>query len=231
MRREVLSGAAPVDGVWSVSDKNAIGRDSAMAAFSSRSCLAGRALSAALFFSMAGGLTGLAGVAWGGTIKGTVRFAGKAVEAKALPVTRDQFVCGREKPAEDLVLSADQGIRHAVVSLQTPPGGAGWGSPLPRVQMDQQQCVFVPRVVVVPVGGTVEFLSSDRLLHNLHSVSQANPFNRTQPKGRTIPIVTARTARRSARRTGTRSGSSCRAGRGTSTSSGCAASRWSTAPI
>jgi len=45
-------------------------------------------------------------------------------------------------------------------------------------------------VVVVPVGGTVEFLNSDRLLHNLHSASSENPtFNRTQPKGRTIPVV------------------------------------------
>jgi carboxypeptidase family protein len=53
--------------------------------------------------------------------------------------------------------------------------------------------MFVPRVVLVPVGGTVEFLNSDRLLHNLHSVSRENPsFNRTQPKGRAIPIEFAR---------------------------------------
>jgi hypothetical protein len=58
------------------------------------------------------------------------------------------------------------------------------------VQMDQEPCMFVPRVVVVPAGGTVEFLNSDRLLHNLHSDSTGNPIiNRTQPRGRTIPIV------------------------------------------
>ena len=50
--------------------------------------------------------------------------------------------------------------------------------------------MFVPRVMIVPAGGTVEFLNSDRLRHNLHSVSKDNAaFNRTQPKGRTIPIV------------------------------------------
>ena len=43
---------------------------------------------------------------------------------------------------------------------------------------------------MVPVGGTLEFLNSDRLLHNLHSAGTENPtFNRTQPKGRTIPIA------------------------------------------
>ena len=35
----------------------------------------------------------------------------------------------------------------------------------------------------------MEFLNSDRLLHNLHSAGTDNPtFNRTPPKGRTIPI-------------------------------------------
>jgi plastocyanin len=130
------------------------------------------------------------GTAWGGTIKGTVRFTGAAVEQKKLPVTVDHSVCGKDKDAGDLVLSPEQGIRNVVASLQPPPPGATWPVPLPMVQMDQEQCVFVPRVVVVPAGGTVEFLNTDRLLHNLHSASTGNPtFNRTQPRGRTIPIV------------------------------------------
>ena len=59
--------------------------------------------------------------------------------------------------------------------------------------MDLKACMFVPRVVLVPVGGTVDFLNSDRLLHNLHSASKENPtFNRTQPRGRAIPIAFAK---------------------------------------
>lgn len=131
----------------------------------------------------------VAGQAAAGTIKGTIRLAGGAVEIKKLKVTVDHGVCGTVKDAEDLVVSADMGIRNAVVSLLTPPPKATW-SAAPAVQTDQKQCVFVPRVVVVPAGGTVEFLNSDRLLHNLHSASADNPtFNRTQPKGRTIPIA------------------------------------------
>ena len=130
------------------------------------------------------------GSVWGGTIKGTVRFTGPAIEQKKLPVTVDHSVCGKDKDAGDLVLSPEKGIRNVVVSLQSPPPGATWPVSLPIVQMDQQQCVYVPRVVVVPVGGTVEFLNTDRLLHNLHSASTGNPiFNRTQPRGRTIPVV------------------------------------------
>jgi plastocyanin len=125
-------------------------------------------------------------------IRGVVVLNG-VVEQKKLPVTIDQYICGKEKPADDLVVSAQRGVRSAVVWLQTPPPSAGWPSAPVKVEMDQKGCVFVPRVVLVPAGGTVEFLNSDRLLHNLHSSSRENPtFNRTQPKGRAIPIAFAR---------------------------------------
>ena len=129
-------------------------------------------------------------VSWGGTIKGVVRLAGGAVEQKKLAVTVDQYICGKEKLGEEIVLSPDRGIRNAVVSLQNPPPGAKWEAPLPTVKVDQKECLFVPHVVAVPVAGTVEFLNSDRLLHNLKSYSKANsPFNKAQPKARTIPVV------------------------------------------
>ena len=60
------------------------------------------------------------GTAWGGTIRGTVRFTGAAFEPKKLPVTVDHSVCGKEKEAEDVVLSPEKGIRNVVVSLQSP---------------------------------------------------------------------------------------------------------------
>ncbi|MBI1727166.1 MAG: hypothetical protein HYR50_07845 [Candidatus Rokubacteria bacterium] len=145
-------------------------------------------LSPAIVFCFAASCLTLAAPAWAGTIRGAVRFAGEAVEQKKLVVTVDQAVCGKEKDAEDLVLSAGKGIRNAVVSLQGLSTDVKWPATSP-VQMDQKECVFVPRVVLVPAGGTVEFLNGDRLLHNLRSRTKANPpFNRTQPKGRTIPI-------------------------------------------
>jgi plastocyanin len=128
-----------------------------------------------------------AGPSWAATIKGAVRYTGAPIERKKTPVTIDQYVCGKEKEAEDLVLSSNNGIRNAVVSLQNVPAGARGKWNLPPAKMDQQQCSFVPRVVIVPVGGTVEFLNSDRLLHNVKSMPRENPsFNRAQPHARTI---------------------------------------------
>jgi plastocyanin len=123
------------------------------------------------------------------SIRGVVVVPG-AVAAKKLSVTIDQYVCGTEKAAEDLVVGPQGGVRNAVVWLQTPPPGATWPTSPVKVDMDQKGCLFAPHVIIVPAGGTVEFLNSDRLLHNLHSVSTDNPtFNRTQPRGRVIPVA------------------------------------------
>jgi plastocyanin len=123
------------------------------------------------------------------TIKGSVRYAGARVEKKMFPVTIDQYLCGKEKEAGDLVLSSANGIRNVVVSLHGVPAGSKAPTPIAPPKMDQKQCVFVPRVVIVPVGGTVEFLNSDRLLHNVRGGGKENPpFNRAQPHARTIAI-------------------------------------------
>jgi plastocyanin len=132
-------------------------------------------------------------------LRGQVLYAGPPPPPRKLPVTVDQYVCGKDKDAEDLVLSARRGIRFAVVWLTDPPAAAARpieaSAPPPSAapQMDQKQCSFTPRVVLVPGGGTVEFLNSDRLLHNLHATPRHNAsFSRTQPKGRTIPVTFAR---------------------------------------
>jgi plastocyanin len=125
----------------------------------------------------------------GGTIKGTVVLKGTTPELKKLAVTIDQYVCGKEKNPEDLVLSPQGGIRSAVVWLDKPPAAANAEALPSTISVDQKECMFAPRVVIVPAGGKIDFLNSDRLLHNLHSTPTANPpFNRTQPKGRTITI-------------------------------------------
>lgn len=128
-----------------------------------------------------------------GDVQGRVLATGTVPPPAKLPITIDQYVCGTEQQAGDLIVSSAREIRNVVVWLENPPPGAASALPAAPVAMDQKECVFVPRIVIVPAAGTVEFLNSDRLLHNLHSVSKDNAsFNRTQPKGRTIPITFAR---------------------------------------
>ncbi len=131
----------------------------------------------------------LADAVGAGEIRGRALLAGQPPPAKKVSVTIDQYVCGMDKDAEDLIVSAAREIKNVVVWLHNPPASSPSAAATAPIQMDQKACVFVPHVLLVPASGTVEFLNSDRLLHNLHSRSTSNmSFNRTQPRGRTIAI-------------------------------------------
>ena len=131
----------------------------------------------------------LPGLCLGGAVTGKVVFAGAVPAPKKVPVIVDQYLCGAEKDVGDLVLSAKKEIQNAVVWLDNPPAGVAWPANAPKVEIDQKGCVYIPRVVVIPAGGTVDFLNNDRLLHNIRALPKFNAlFNLTQPKGRTIPI-------------------------------------------
>ena len=123
-------------------------------------------------------------------ITGTVVLAGTVPAARKIEITADQYVCGTDKDSGDLIVSPRREIANAVVWIENPPSTAASPAQSKKVEIDQKACVYVPRVVVVPVGGTVDFLNSDRLLHNIHATPKLNAsFNRTQPKNRTIPVT------------------------------------------
>jgi plastocyanin len=142
------------------------------------------------FVVISAALSLVASAASAGTVKGIVRFDGPPLPTKKFSVTIDQYLCGKEKVSQELVLSSTQGIKNAVVALHGVPPGSKTPKLPASVKMDQQACVFVPRVVVLPAGGTVEFLNSDRLLHNVRSDAKENrSFNRAQPHARTIAMT------------------------------------------
>ena len=130
-------------------------------------------------------------VAAAASIRGKVVVDSTVPPPKKVEVTIDQYVCGNDKDPGDLLVSPQKELRNAVVWIENPPPGVTPASaPADKVEIDQNGCTFVPRVVVVPAGGTVDFLNSDRLLHNIHATPKLNvAFNRTQPKNRTIPVT------------------------------------------
>jgi plastocyanin len=130
-------------------------------------------------------------VAAAASIRGKVVVDSTVPAPKKVEVTIDQYVCGNDKDPGDLLVSPQKELRNAVVWIDNPPSGAAPASALAdKVEIDQNGCTFIPRVVVVPAGGTVDFLNSDRLLHNIHATPKLNAaFNRTQPKSRTIPVT------------------------------------------
>jgi plastocyanin len=113
--------------------------------------------------------------AFGGDVVGTVRFAGPVPPAHVVRATTDLGVCGAApRPAVPLRLGSDNGLADAVVFIAHERLD-GWRVPAATFVMDQRGCEFVPRLLVVPPGATLEVRNSDRLLHNFHTLSELNP--------------------------------------------------------
>jgi plastocyanin len=67
--------------------------------------------------------------------------------------------------------------RRSVVYLETAPQGAFEDHDRTRAVLDQRNETFVPYVLAIPVGGTVDFPNSDRTYHNVFSFSKTRRFD------------------------------------------------------
>jgi len=118
----------------------------------------------------------------GGSLSGTVKYAGAPPAPEKFEVTKDQEVCGKEKTKPDLVVGAGGGIQNAVVVVKATKGKAL--EPVAKNPVfDQKGCEFHPHVLAFPAGTTLDVLNSDGILHNVHTLSTVNPpTNQAQPK-------------------------------------------------
>lgn len=119
-----------------------------------------------------------------GTIKGRVRLSGKPPGNVVIRMGLDPMCvainAGRRVLQEAVVTSADGGLANVFARVQ----GTFPPAPVPPepVTIDQRGCVYTPRVVGARVGQTLQVRNSDRLLHNVHSLSAgSNSFNIGQP--------------------------------------------------
>ncbi len=129
-------------------------------------------------------------VAEKGSVSGVVKAAGQPAVPKPIEVDKDPDVCGKTQPDESLILGPGKEVKHALVRLTNIVKGKRLDTKT-KVVLDQVNCQFVPHVVVVPVGATLEIKNSDAIAHNVHLFSIENdPINRAQPKGG--PVISKR---------------------------------------
>jgi plastocyanin len=75
-------------------------------------------------------------------------------------------------PARDL-----PDLRRSVVYLESAPRGAFETNDTGRAVMDQRNETFVPHVLAISTGMTVEFPNSDNFFHNVFSLSKTQRFD------------------------------------------------------
>ena len=77
-------------------------------------------------------------------------------------------------------------IRNVVVYLKDPPFRGAL--PVTRVELHQQDETFVPHVLAITKGSTVDFPNDDPFFHNVFSLSSAATFNLGRyPRGKSQP--------------------------------------------
>jgi plastocyanin len=67
--------------------------------------------------------------------------------------------------------------RRSVVYLETAPRAAFEHRDEPRAKLDQRNEAFVPHVLAIVAGTTVDFPNNDRTYHNVFSFSATRPFD------------------------------------------------------
>jgi len=114
-----------------------------------------------------------------GAVEGTVHFAGKPPERLRIDMSQDPecSTAGGENLAEQYVVH-DGKLANVYVYIKSgPPMVWGYVGPDTPVVLDQKGCRYVPHVIAVVRGGTVEFRNSDGTMHNIHTMPEGgNPM-------------------------------------------------------
>lgn len=125
-------------------------------------------------------------------VTGTVRLVGTAPELPPIVMGADpKCESKHDGPVANqaVIVGADGGLGNVLVSVRWTGGPVG--APREPKVVDQQGCMYTPRVLGVHTGQPLRFLNSDGILHNVHSTSEVNPaFNRAMPGAITQTDVT-----------------------------------------
>jgi plastocyanin len=102
-----------------------------------------------------------------GAIRGRIELR-RAAPAGERPAVAELGMSGRREAVDR---------RRSVVYLETAPLAAFEAPPPARAVLDQRSEAFVPPVLAVTVGSTVDFPNSDRVYHNVFSLSKPRRFD------------------------------------------------------
>lgn len=120
------------------------------------------------------------------TVRGTIRLAGTApanppIDMVEEPKCKARYATAPRQPI--VVTGANGALANVFVYVKSGlPEGAVYPPTAAPVAIDQEGCLYHPRVLGVMVGQTLAIENSDSLLHNIKALGKANrPFNISQP--------------------------------------------------
>lgn len=128
------------------------------------------------------------------TVAGVVNFQGSPPPNPTIDMAEEPACAEKheQRPRDPRVVVNNGRLANAFVYVKSGlPAGARYTPPSAPVVLDQDGCLYHPRVFGVMTGQTIEIRNSDPLLHNIKTVPQEQRgFNISQP---TDGMVSTRT--------------------------------------
>lgn len=120
-----------------------------------------------------------------GTISGVVMFQGTPPANSTIDMSEEPNCAARysSPPADLVVMVRDGKLGNVFVRVTGGLPAGPYPAPAAKPAIDQEGCLYHPRVVGVVAGQSLTILNSDSLLHNIKAVPTSNRgFNVSQPR-------------------------------------------------
>jgi len=120
-----------------------------------------------------------------GTIVGVVNFSGTAPANPAIDMSEEPSCAAKYQgmPHNPVVAVTDGKLANVFVRVTGGLPAGPYPMPSEPAVLDQDGCLYHPRVLGVMVGQQLEILNTDSVLHNIKAVPTANRgFNISQPR-------------------------------------------------
>ena len=132
------------------------------------------------------------------TLKGSVKFAGVKPARRKISMESDEgcqkATAGKPAFDEPVITGKSGGLANAFVYIQAGLEGKKFEPASQPVVLDQNGCTFVPHVIALRAGQTLELKNGDAVSHNVHPMP-ANNREWNQEQAPQAPPVEHRFAR------------------------------------
>ena len=115
-----------------------------------------------------------------GAITGVITFEGQVPAREPINMDSDPYCTKQPANSTETVLVGEgSGLQNVFVYVKDGLGDRVFSVPPTAVVLDQKGCRYTPHVLGIQVGQTLEILSSDNTLHNVHAMPEQNrEFNK-----------------------------------------------------
>lgn len=119
------------------------------------------------------------------TVSGKIAFMGTAPPNDKIQMSSDPYcnMHAADYPTAETVKVSDGGLENVIVYVSNGlPAGQSYATPSDPVEINQQNCHYIPHVFTIMTNQPLNVKNSDMTLHNIHMFSEKNPqFNVGQP--------------------------------------------------